>query len=114
MGKPVGVLPVKSDLFLRGAIRVHAPELGRAVALGMEVDLAAIGSVFTAVVKAGSIGQAGFCSSGGGDGIDIEIVISFRTLNERLIVRRPAVPVGRAERSDLAGFAADGGNYVKL
>ena len=73
MGEPV-VIGVVGDLFLGGAIRVHAPDLHFAGA-GGEIDVAAIGSVFGSVIQAGGIGEADLRTAAiGRDLIDVVFI----------------------------------------
>ncbi len=50
VGKPVVVFVV-GDLFLRGAIGMHAPDLHLTGADGIEVDKLAVGRIFGAVIE---------------------------------------------------------------
>jgi hypothetical protein len=85
-------------------------------ALGVEVDVSAVGGIFWSVIEAGGGSEAGFFAAGDGKGIDVEVVNSVLQAlageGDGFAVGRPAVPVRRAVRGDLAGSAAGDGNDV--
>ena len=85
------------ELFLPGAVGLHAPDLHAAGALGVEVDKGAVGRVLRAVVEAGSRGQSLLIFAIDGDGIDVGCVSATRGKGQRLAIGRPAVPIGRTD-----------------
>ncbi len=52
MGKPVRIGRVFGDLLLVGAIRLHAPDFHVAGALGVKIDILAVGRIFGPIVEA--------------------------------------------------------------
>ena len=106
------VAVVAGDLFLIGAVRLHAPDLHVSGALGVEVNVCAVGRVLGAVVEAGGGGEARFVAARDGDGVDVEVAVALAGEGESLAVGRPAVPVRGSIRRDQARRAAGDGNNV--
>ena len=105
MREPVVVIVVRY-LFLVTAIRLHSPDLHVSGALGVEINVSAVGRVLGAVVESGSSGQAGFLAACSGDGVYVEVVAALAGKGQGLSVRRPAVPVGGRVGGDEAGRSA--------
>src|SRR5207302_8448456 len=95
MRKPVVVI-AGCDLFLLTAVGFHPPDLHRAAPFRVEVDVLAVGRVVRAVVQTGRCGELLFVPTLDRDGVDVELAVSFAAKGERLAIRRPAMPVGRA------------------
>ena len=62
MGKPIIEL-IAGDLFLATSIRFHPPDLHGSSAVGVEIDVFAIGGELGAIVQTFSAGQADFFAS---------------------------------------------------
>src|ERR1700688_257674 len=105
VGKPV-VEIVEGEFLLTGAVGVHAPDLHVAGALGVEINIFAVGGIFRSVVETGSGGEAGLVAAGGGDGVDVEVAVAAAGEGELAAIGRPAVPIGRRILRDAARHAA--------
>src|SRR5271167_2574797 len=100
----------KGDLLLVGALSEHTPDLHVSGALGVEIDVAAVGRIFGAVVEAFGGGETGFTAAFNGDGVDVEVFVALTHValadeSERFAVRRPAVPVGGGALRNALGSA---------
>src|ERR1019366_5160280 len=94
VGEPV-VEAVEGDLLLGAAVGVHAPDLHAAGALGVEVNVLAIGRIFGTIVEALGSSEARFFTSAHRDDVDVELAIALGTVSKSLAVGRPAMPVRR-------------------
>ena len=94
------------------AVGGHAPDLHLAGALGVEINILAVGRKFGAVVEAGGGGEALLFAASGGDGVNVELVVALAAEGEGFAIGGPAVPIGRAELGDLARSAAGDGEDV--
>src|SRR3984957_20700784 len=89
---------------------MHAPDLHRAGAFGMEVDIFSVGRKFGAVVEAGRGSEPRFIAAGSENGVDVEFAVALAGERERLTVGRPAVPIRRRALRDAARRASGGGH----
>src|SRR5262245_19451778 len=105
MREPVVVL-VGRDLLLVAAVGLHAPDLHPAGAIRVEVDGFAVGGELWAVVQPLGRRQAFLLAAFGGNAVYVELAVALTAEDERLAVRRPAVPVGWPRRRDELGRAA--------
>src|SRR5688500_4324470 len=94
VGKPVVVL-VEGDLLGMAAVGPHAPDLHRARAHGVEVDVLAVGRVLWAIVERAGRREGRLYLRVDVDGPEIAIVAGLALAStgedELLAVRRPAV-----------------------
>src|SRR5205807_3887248 len=88
------------------------PDLHRAGPFRVEVNELSVGRVIRAVVQTGRCGELLFVATLDRDGVDVELAIAFAAKGERLAVRRPAMPVGRAGTGDAARRPALDGQDV--
>src|SRR6516165_11030116 len=105
MRKPI-IGFVKGNLLLLAAVGRHAPNLHPAGAFGVKVDVAPIRRVLRPIVQALGRREAPFRTTGGRDGVDVELVAALTAESKHLSVRRPAVPVGWPHWCDELGYAA--------
>src|ERR1700684_731273 len=89
---------------------MHAPNLHRAGALGIEVNIFSVGRKFRTVVEAGRGGKASFIAAGSENGVDVEFSIALTGERERLAVGRPTVPIRRRALRDAARRASGCGH----
>src|SRR4029077_15742401 len=85
---------IRRDLFLSAAVRLHAPDLHEAGALGVEVNIFAIRRVVWTIVEPLCGSETSLVAAGDWDGVDIEISISLSDESERGSIRGPAMPIG--------------------
>src|ERR1035441_2342186 len=102
VGEPV-VEAVEGDLLLGAAVGVHAPDLHAAAALGVEVDVLAIGRIFGTIVEALGSSEASLFTSAYRDGVDVELAVTLGTVGECLAVGRPTMPIGRRSEERRVG-----------
>ena len=99
MGKPVGKI-IECHLLRMAAISKHPPDLHPAGAEGIEVDIAAIRTVFRSVVEPFFLGQPDFLATGYIHLIHIIITISRCTIDYFPVIRGNAMPIRCAERGN--------------
>src|SRR3984893_10963238 len=99
-------------LLLVASARLHSPNLHMACALGVEVDVFPVGSVFRTVIKAFGCSQSGLFTARCGYRIDVELAVTLANECERLPIPRPTMPIGRRLLRDAARRSSADGNNV--
>src|SRR5579864_4643175 len=107
MWEPIVVI-VGENLLLIAVVGLHAPDLHVPGALGIEINVFAIGGVLRAIVEAFGSGQPSFFPARHRNCIDVKIAVALADEGQCLSVRRPAMPVGGSIFGEAArGSASD-------
>src|SRR6266568_7438070 len=88
--KPVVVI-VGEHLFLIAPVSLHAPNQHMPAALGVEINVLAIGRILGAIVKTFRGRQPSFISACGWNRVDVELVVALANKGEGLAIRRPSM-----------------------
>ena len=84
--KPV-VKFVRGDLFLCASVRPHTPDLHGPGAVGVKVNVLAVGRILGPVVEPLGGSQAGFIATCDRNGVDIEVPIPLSDEGKRSAIR---------------------------
>src|SRR5208283_5210188 len=100
MCKPVVVI-VRSDLLLAASVSLHSPDLHHPGTFRIKINVLAVGRIIGAVIQSWRTRQSFFFASCCRDRVNIKLTIPFAAESQCLSVRRPAMPVGWTDGSDL-------------
>src|ERR1051325_2956566 len=84
---------VVGDLLLIAAVGSHPPDLHPPGARRVEVDVPAVWRVLGAVIKSFGGSKPDLLSAGGGDSVNVEIIVALADVSEPAPIWRPAVQV---------------------
>jgi len=109
--KPVYKLVVESHLLRVAPIRLRSPHFHAAASFRIEVDVVAVRGIVQPVIKSRGVGKPSFFPRAGllrGNRINIKLALSFSAIDQRLPIRRPAMPIRRALAGNLFRFPSCG------
>src|SRR6266566_4433969 len=96
------VIVVGENLLLITAVGLHAPDLHVSGALGVEVNVLAVGRILGTIVETHRGGEACFFSARDWNCVDVEFTVALTDKGEGLAIRRPTMPIRRR----IFGYAA--------